>query len=209
MVTSSVCVAENLAIRQSDGALQMAPWSVPRNVVDQMVKSNADGQLLSTQTLPGKLMMDHQFNWLNDSPVDHTILIRVTRRWKETLTSNPNAIQYRDRWAWGLNVVPTVPVVTSTFNGQVNLAGDVGTNTVAEPNPGKFYGWWGTNTSEEWVGLPITPGDQINLWYQAYVWTPPPWSDNANKNAPEHTAAAGWSRVQMIAFPQQGATVIG
>jgi hypothetical protein len=90
----------------------------------------------------------------------------------------------------------------------VGTAGDVGSNSVAEPNPGKFYHWWGTNTSEEWLG-PLQPGDQIALWYRQYVWTPPPFSDNANKNSPSHEAEAGWVRIQLQAFPRQGKLVSG
>jgi hypothetical protein len=41
------------------------------------------------------------------------------------------------------------------------------------------------------------------------VWTPPPWSSNANKNAPEHQAAANYTRIQLLAFPQQGDVVVG
>jgi hypothetical protein len=47
------------------------------------------------------------------------------------------------------------------------------------------------------------------MHYRCYVWTPPPWSDNANKNSPKHEAAARWARIQMIAFPQQGRLVTG
>lgn len=209
MVTSKVCVAENLAVDDATGLLQMAPWSVPRLVHDYPAHSNADGQLLKTVTLPGKLLIEHKFNWFNDSPVDHQLLIRVTRRWRETLVSNPNAIEYRDRWAWAINTEPSEPVVSGVYNGQCGLSGDLGTNTVAEPNPGLFYGWWGTVTTDEWVGLLITPGDQLNCWYRQYVWTPEPWSDNANKNSPQHSAASGWARCQLWAFPQQGPTVVG
>lgn len=187
----------------------MAPWSVPRLVHDAITHSGGDGQLLSTTTLPGKLLMEHPFHWKNDSPVDHTLLIRVTRRWRETLVSNPNAIEYRDRWSWAINTDPVEPTVSGVYNGQAGLSNDIGTNTVAEPNPGLWYGWWGSSTSDEWIPLPITPGDQLNVWYRQYVWTPQPWSDNANKNNPQHSAAAGWSRCQLWAYPQQGKTVIG
>lgn len=209
MVSSKVCVAENLTVDDATGLLQMAKCSVPRVVHDYLAHSAGDGQLLATTTLPGKLLIEHKFSWKNDSPVDQTMLIRVTRRWRETLVSNPNAIEYRDRWSWAINTDPVEPVVSGLYNGQTGLSGDIGTNTVAEPNPGLWYGWYPTTSTDEWIGLPLTPGDKLTVWYRHYVWTPRPWSDNANKNQPHHSAAAGWARLQLWAFPQQGPLVIG
>lgn len=206
-MTQAVCVSENLLVAD-DGTLRMAPWSVPRNAVDVLATSGADGTLLETASLPGKLLIDKQISWVNDSPVDHMVCIRVTRRWKRWIVSNPNAIQFRDRWAWGIDTEPSVPVVSGIFNSQTGSAEDVGTNTVAEPNPGKFWHWWGTNTSEEWVGE-VKPDSQLKVWYRAYVWTPPPFSDNANKNSPQHEAEAGFTRLQLVVFPQQGKLVSG
>lgn len=206
-MTRAVCVSENLTI-DADGKLRLAPWSVPRNAVDVLVSSNADGPLLETTALPGKLLIDKQINWKNDTPVDHMVTIRATRRWKRWIVSNPNAIQFRDRWSSAIDTAPAVPVVSGLFNSQCGSAGDIGTNTVAEPNPGKFWHWWGTNSSDEWVG-PVAPGETLNVWYRAYVWTPPPFSDNANKNSPQHEAEAGFTRLQLIVFPQQGPLVTG
>jgi len=56
---------------------------------------------------------------------------------------------------------------------------------------------------------PLAPGQRLNVHYRTYVWTPPPWSDNANKNSPQHQAAARYSRVQLQAFPTQGSLVVG
>lgn len=209
MVTSRVCLGENLTSDPATGGLQMAKWSVPRLVHDVAVISSGDGAVVETTTSPGNLLMDHQASWINDSPVGHTMLIRVIRRWKKVVTSNPNAIQFRDRWAWQINAAAVEPITNAIMNGQSGLAGDLGTDTVAEPNPGVFTAWLGSNSSDEWVGLTLNPGDVFNIWYRMYVWTPPPWSDNANKNAPTHSAEAGWARMQLIVFPQQGPTVQG
>lgn len=209
MVTSRVCLGENLTSDAATGMLQMAKWSVPRLVHDEVVPSNGDGVIIETTTSPGKLLMDHQTQWVNDSPVGHTMLIRVTRHWKKVVTSNPNAVQFRDRWAWQINASAVEPVTSAIMNGQAGLAGDLGTNTVAEPLPGVFTAWLGTGSADEWVPLTLNPGDIFNTWYRMYVWTPPPWSDNANKNAPQHDAEATWSRMQLMVFPQQGPTVQG
>ena len=64
------------------------------------------------------------------------------------------------------------------------------------------------HSSDEWLG-PLGPGETLNLWYRAYLWTPPPWSDNANKSNPQHNFTAAYTRIQFIAFPQQGTVVAG
>ena len=213
MSAPAICVSENLTV-DADGKLRMAPWSVPRLVADVMAKSGGDGKLLETRELPGKLLVDTAAGWVNDSPVDHMIRVVVTRRWRWWVTSNPNSVQFRDLWTTAITakgaqyVEPQEPVVTGIYNGKVGSAGDVGSNSVAEPNPGLFIHWWGTTTSEEWLG-PLEPGDQIALRYRANVWTPPPFSDNANKNSPRHEAEWGYSRVQLIAYPRQGKLVSG
>lgn len=208
MTTTRVAVGENLTIN-AEGELQLAPWSVPMLIHDVMVPSTADGDLVETIYQPGKLLMDQKLTWRNDTPVDMTMLIRATRRWKRWIVSNPNAIQFRDRWTWAVDADAVDPVTGGIFNSQCGSAGDIGTNTVAEPNPGKFWHWWGTSSMDEWVWLPIEVGQTINLWYKCYVWTPPPFSDNANKNQPQHVAEAGWTRLQMKAFPRQGKLVYG
>lgn len=215
MSSPRVCISENLTIG-ADGMLRLAPWSVPRNVVDVVATSGGDTvKLLETSTLPGRLLIDRQVQWTNDSPVDHTIRVLITRRWKRWVVSNPNAVQFRDRWSTAITpvgaetVMPAMPVVSGIFNSQTGSAGDIGTNSVAEPNPGKFWHWWGTNTAEEWISPTLKPGEVFRLWYRSYVWTPPPFSDNANKNAPAHEAQAGYARIQLMAFPDQGKLVTG
>lgn len=214
-MSASVCVAENLLIGE-DGKLRLAPWSVPRNVVDVVATSGADTtKLLAHDTLPGVLLISRKVAWTNDSPVDHMVRAMITRRWKRWVTSNPNAVQFRDRWSSAITpkdtnppVEPDEPLTSGILNGQTGSSIDTGSNTVAEPNPGKFWHWWGTNTSEEWLG-PLKPGETLRLWYQSYVWTPPPFSDNANKNSPGHEASAGYARVQLMVFPEQGKLVTG
>lgn len=203
----NVCVSENLAI-DADGVLRAAPWSVPRIVAEVRADSRGDGPLLQTTTAPGKLLIDQKLGWRNDTPVDHMIRILVTRRWKHWIVSNPNLIQFRDRWTTAIDSTVDEPITSSLSNGQVGSGNDVGTNTVAEPNPGLYWHWWGTTSSEEWKG-PVKPGEKFDLWYRAYVWTVPPFSDNANKNKPVHWAEAGWSRISLEVFPMQGELVKG
>jgi len=213
MTPVSVCVGQQLTTVWDDEqqiyVLQMAPCSVPQLVADARFDSGADGNITETTTAPGKLLIDGQLSWRNNTPVVHNVVIRVTRRYRHWITSNPNAVQFRDRWTWGIDTAAlTEPITTSIYNGQVGSANDIGTNTVAEPNQGLYEQWWGTGCNDEWVG-PINPGSILQVWYRCYVWTPPPWSDNANLNNPKHLAEAGWTRVQLIAYPNQGALVSG
>lgn len=214
MTTAQVCISEHLTV-SDDGELRLAPWSVPRNVVDVVAHSGGDTtKLLATETLPGRLLIDRQCEWHNDTPVDHDVRVWVTRRWRRWVTSNPNAVQFRDRWSSAITrageqtVHPEEPVTSGIFNSQVGSAGDLGTNSVAEPEPGKFWHWSGSGSDEEWLG-PIHPGDTLRIWYRAYVWTPPKFSDNANKNSPAHEAESGWARITLMAFPDQGKAVVG
>lgn len=206
----NVCIDENLSTDPS-GLLVIQPWAVVRPVADVKAVSSGDGTLFETSALPGKLLIDQQVSWRNNTPVEHMICIRVVRGPKSWITSNPNAIQFRDRWSWHHDVVgtiPDMPVVTGIYNSQCGSALDCGTNSVAEPNPGLEYMWMDVNISDEWVG-PIEPGEKIIVWYRMYVWTPPPFSDNANKNAPMHVANGNWARIQLVAHPQPGNLVVG
>ncbi|QFP94651.1 hypothetical protein I5G59_gp31 [Mycobacterium phage LilMcDreamy] len=207
-MTTKVCLGEHLSVG-TDGKLNMAAWAVPRNVLDEIAPSRADTtKLLATEQLEtARLLVDWKGSWLNDTPVPHMVRVQITRRYKRWVTSNPNAVEFRDRWATAIDADAAVPEVTDIHNGRCGSASDVGTNTVAEPNPGKFWHWWGTNTVDEWVG-PLEPGQRLNLAYRAYVWTPPPFSNNANKNAPGHEAELGYARIAAHVFPGPSATVV-
>lgn len=209
-VEPNVCLDENLTT-DDNGMLRIQPWSVPQLVADVKADSGADGTMYPEQSLPGKLLIEQKVSWRNENPLESMVMIRVTRASKRWITSNPNAIQFRDRWTYVIdpdNLTPSVPVTTGIYNSQVGSALDVGTNSVAEPNPGRQWAWVDTHCVDEWVG-PVPPQHYLNLWYRMYVWTPPPWSDNSNKNAPKHEAHGNWARIQMVAFPTQGSLVVG
>lgn len=206
----NVCVDEHLTTDDA-GLLRLQPWAVPLPVADVRALSGADGVLFPEIALPGKLLIDQKLGWVNETPLEMMVVIRVTRASKRWIVSNPNAIQFRDRWTYTIgtrNVTPTIPITTDIFNSQVGSAIDCGTNSVAEPEPGRQWVWAPANCVDEWVG-PVQPGEKINVWYRCYVWTPPPWSDNANKNSPMHEAYASWARITLLRFPSQGKLVAG
>jgi len=209
-VEPKVCVDENITT-DAGGALLLQPWSVIRPVVSVVAKSMNDGKLKPQITAPGKLMIDQKFGWRNDGPLDQLVVIRVTRGPKEWVVSNPNVIQFRDRWTSVIDkksLTPEVPVTTGYFNSQCGSGFDVGTNSVSEPDVGVQFGWADVSTDEEIVG-PVKPGQTINAWFRCYVWTPWPFSDNANKNSPRHEAYARWAKLEILTLPQQGNLVTG
>jgi hypothetical protein len=204
-----VCISENLTTDPVTGLLQINKWSVPKLVVDVMCPSGADGALVATTALPGKLLISQQLQWVNDAPIPRTLLIRITRGSRVWQTSNPNVIQFRDRWQYAANDTVPEPVTTSVLNSQTGGGVDLGTDSVAQPLPGVQWIWMGAGTTDEWVPYNLNPDDVFNFWYQCYVWTPPPFSDNANQADPIHAAFAQYTRIQFIVFPTQGALVSG
>lgn len=207
-VEPNVCIDEHLVLNE-DQQLCLQPWSVPQLQVDMIAHSGGDGPIKAPiPALPGKLLINTSAHFGNDTPVDQMVLIRIIRAAKTWQTSNPNAIQFRDRWTYAVNHDPPTPYTSGIYNSQAGSAVDLGTNSVAEPNPGVQWIWQSASSQDEWTG-PISPGDEFRLLYQAYVWTPPPWSNNSNKNKPLHAAAGGYTRIQLFMFPMQGTLVAG
>lgn len=208
-IEPNVCIGENLTT-DAAGLLRAQPYVVPRLVRDVKALANdGDGKVYVNTKLPGKLVINQRLDWRNDTPIEQDVLMRVIRAPREIVTSNPNAIQFRDRWSYAVDTTPAVPVTSGYFNSQLGAAMDRGTNSVAEPEPGVLWQWIPVGCVDEWVPYSIAPGETFYFWYRAYIWTPPPWSDNANKNSPKHTAFAKWTRCQLWAHGRQGTVVAG
>lgn len=196
-----VCVSQNLSI--DDGVLGIAPWASPRVVASVRAASTGDGPIDATITLPGKLLIDASTSWTSDSPVDCMVLLRVQRAYRSFLTSNPNAVQIRDRWTSRIGPgVPDVPDVSNVYQSQFGGALDLSSNSVATPITGRMWQYQDTHLTEDWLG-PVESGETLTVWYRAYAWTPPPWSDNANLDDPQHEVAVRAVRLVLMAFPQQ------
>ena len=205
---AEVCVSQNFGI--SGGVLTAAQWSIPRHVYDQTFNSTGDGTFGALTTLPGKLMIDSGIiSWTNPSPLDAYVLLRVQRAYRNWQISNPNAVQIRDRYTYAIGGAdPRTPDPSSVFNGQSGAAMDVGAQSNGTPYIGVYWEWEDPTLEEDWIG-PIPAGAVLKLWYRCYLWTPPPWSNNANNNSPVHSASVRSTRIQMIAFPTQDTVVAG
>ncbi len=205
-MTVTTCVSRNLSI--TGGALGIARWSTPRVVRDETALSTGDGNYTAQVTLPGKLLVDKELSWTNDSPIPARVLLRVGRAYRDFLVSNPNAVQFRDRWTSRINGKPPVPDTTTVLQSQFGGALDLSSNTVAQPLSGRLWVYQDAHIVEDWLG-PVESGATLNVWYRAYLWTPPPWADNANNASPQHNANARSTRLQLMAFPQLDEAVTG
>lgn len=203
---AEVCVSRNLSI--TGGELGIEKWSIVRHVADQTFPSVGDGAFSALTTLPGKLMVDATVAWTSDSPLDTMILLRVQRDRRDWIISNPNAVQIRDRWTFTLDgTTPAVPLTSTLLQSQVGGAMDYSTNTTGTPMQGRYWQYLDPQLTEDWIG-PVEPGGTIRLRYRAYLWTPPPFSNNANNNTPVHEAYIRNTRIQLLAFPTQDTAVI-
>lgn len=205
MTTAEVCVSQNFEV-SATGQLAAAEWSVPVVVATATGTSTGDGALTAQTTLPGKQMIDVSLSWTNPRALEVELLLRVQRSYRDLLTSNPNVIQVRDRWTSRISAEPTdlapVPDPTSVFNSQWGGGIDLSTNTTATPQAGRLWLFEDAHFTEDWMG-PVPPGYTLNVRYRAYVWTPPPFADNANNNAPTHQVNLRQTTLQFTAMPER------
>lgn len=194
-----VCVDRNLKI--TGAALGIERWSVPRPVQEVSATSTGDGTISTAglTTQPGRLMIDASISWTSDSPLPALMRLQVIRRYRTIITSNPNAIQIWDSWNWKVDGTPTVPDSYGLVNSFDTCAMDVGTDNVSQPYAGKLFQDYPATSSEEWYELPA--GSTLAVRYRAYVWTPPPFSNNANANAPQHEAYSRGVKLRLWAYP--------
>lgn len=204
---AEVCVSANMSI--TAGVLGIEPWAVPRVALDATYNSVGDGTYTTAFTvLPGKLMIDSAIqSWVNTSPLDAKVLLRIQRARRDWWTSNPNAVQIRDRYTYTVNGDdPRVPDPSSTYHGQSGSAGDAGASSTAVPYTAVFYEYEDGTLLEDWITVPA--GATFKFWYRCYMWTPPPWSNNANNNSPTQSTNVYNTRVVLLAFPTQDAAVL-
>lgn len=194
-----VCVGRNLDITAP--ALAMEPWSVPRMVSQVSGNSAGEGAIASSGLVnqPGRLMVDLSMSWTSDSPIDLMMRFQVFRAYRTIITSNPNMVQIWDSWNWAIDKPALTPNSYNLVNSLCTLGIDWGTDNNAQPYAGKFTNDFPATASEEWYTLPA--GKTLNIKYQSYCWTPPPWSNNANANTPVHEAYARSAKLRLWAFP--------
>jgi hypothetical protein len=204
---AQVCVSRNLDI--STGALSVQPWSVPRHVFDQSFASVGNGPYGAQTSLPGKLMIDSGVqSWTNTAPVPAQILFRLHRGSRRYFVSSPNVVQVRDRYTFAVDSTPRSPDTSNQYQSAGGWGLDMSTRTNGQPNAGVIRAWEDAMITEEWQG-PIEPGQTFRFHYRATLWTPPPWSNNANDNIPVHECDLDPVRIQLLAFPTQDLEVMG
>lgn len=199
MTTPKVCVDANMSV--TSGVLGIAKWSAPRMVAQTTVTSTGDGTIASTglTTQPGRLMLDAAVSWVSDSPLTAWMRLQVIRGYRTIISSNPNIVEIWDSWEYGIDQAARVPSNYSAANGFSTLGFDVGTDTNAQPVAGVIGEDYPATCTEDWIELPA--GSTLNVRYQAYCWTPPPWSNNANANIPVHEADSRSVKLRLWAYP--------
>lgn len=205
---AQVCVSQNMGI--SGNVLTVEPWAVVHHVHDATYNSVGDGSFGVQTTLPGKLMIDSGIiSWTNPSPLNANVLVRIQRAYRDWRISNPNAVQIRDRFTYALGGTdPRVPDVSSVYHGQSGGSLDAGAQFNGTPYVGQYWEWEDGTCLEDWI-TPVAPGEELRLWYRCNLWTPPPWSNNANNNSPQHEANVRSARIQLIAYPTQDGDIVG
>jgi hypothetical protein len=200
-----ICVSRNLSI--SAGKLGLAKWSAPRMVAQVTATATGDGAITGAglTAQPGRLMVEAQASWTSDSPLPSRMRLQVIRRYRTIISSNPNAVQIWDSWTHRIDGTPTVPNSYALVNSLCTQAMDIGTDNAGQPDPGRLYQDYPVTASEEWYELPA--GSTLNVHYRCYVWTPPPWSNNANANLPLHEAYARGVKLRLWAFPMMDEAV--
>lgn len=194
----SVCTDRNLAI--TAGVLGIEKWSAPRMVAQQSATSTADGSISSPiTTQPGTQLIDASMSWVSDSPLDLWMRLQIIRSYWSIHTSNPNVIQIWDSWMTGVDEAAAIPNNYGAANGLCTLGIDVGVDTNSQPFGGIIQQDYPVNSTEDWIQLPA--GSTLNVRYRCYVWTPPPWSNNANANSPNHAAYARGAKLRLWAYP--------
>jgi hypothetical protein len=196
-----VCVSRNLDTTVA--ALAVEPWSAPRMVQQVTGTSGADGTIASTGLTgqPGRLLINTTIGWTSDSPLPMLMRLIVARSYRSIVCSSPNAVQIWDAWTYGINTTPRDPDNYSLVNSLCTLGVDVGTDEVALPWAGLISQDYPATASEGWYTLPA--GATLNIKYRCYVWTPPPWSNNANAGTPTHSASVRSTVLRLWAFPSE------
>ena len=203
----NVCTSANLTV-SDDGLLRLNPMTGMRAVADVVAKSTGDGKIAFTPDIAApKVLIETKLAWSNDLGLDVMLLLRIIRGPRSIKTSQPNAIQVRDRFTHAIDAPAGEPTLTGYYSSQFGAGADMGTNSVAEPQPGRLWLWEDSHIEEEMFD--IDAGQDFALWYRCAAWTPEPWSDNANRSNPEHTVSVGYTRLQLIVFPKQDGLVVG
>lgn len=200
-----VCTSRNLAI--TAGQLGLEKWSVPRMVAQTSATSTGDGAITGSglPTQPGRLMIDTGLTWMSDSPLPSMMRLQVIRSYRTIVTSNPNAVQIWDSWRIGIGQPAATPDSYGLVNSLCTLGIDHGTNSSALPNYARVHQDYPATATEEWIELPA--GVEIDINYRCYVWTPPPWSNNASANSPLHEAYSRGVNLRLWAFPMPDGAV--
>lgn len=166
--------------------------------------------------LPGMRISSAYVQVWNSYGVPLRMMVRAQRPTIALNVSNPNAAQVRSKWAYKVtdeaimdpNHVNWLPDPSQDFDLQVGVSMDAGASNGGVPTRGVIMRAYPPASLEEPVPAVVQPGQHITVWFASYLWTPPPWSDNANNNNPKHTIETyGYSIIDLYRLVDTGAEV--
>lgn len=176
---ADVCVSEDFTV-DGAGQLSIAAHTRMSHVSTLSAAPVSRRKTWSEIALPGDRMWFLQSQVVNTSPVDRPVMFRLNRPYVFLSPAQPNAIQLRDKWETEVGASPIAPAVdvTESYNGVWTASVDSGPPG-GSPQRGRTFPYWPGVMVAETVMVPA--GESAVLSWAGYVWTPPPWSNNANE----------------------------
>lgn len=181
---SKVCVSDAFTI--VDGALGLAAWTGA-----EFYRRRVGAEVTLTQTgaiptLPGIELWDMVEVAVNEAHVNRLAVFRLQRPIITLIVPQPNAMQVRDRWEVRVaprGGVPDIPgalemSTAQVYNGAWTASADSGTFSNGTTRKGRMYRHFPGPMVDVQVTVP--PDHTAAIRWMGYVWTPPPWSNNAD-----------------------------
>lgn len=177
---SEVCVSDAFTV--VDGALGLAAWTgavIALREQEQISYEWPDWSGITS--LPGEPLWDHEIVAVNDAPSARLAVFRLQRPYSTMFeVPQPNAMQMRDGWAYRVGPGVTAPPVSvvEDYNGAWTASADSGTFSDGTTRKGRLIRYFPGSMVDVQVHVPA--GETVALRWAGWVWTPPPWSNNAD-----------------------------
>lgn len=198
---SEVCVSDAFTV--TDGALGLAAWTgavIESREIEEI--SYEWPGMTGITSLPGEALWDHTVIGTNTAGVARLAVFRLQRPYSTMLeVPQPNAMQMRDAWAYrvGPNVTAPNVSVVEDYNGAWTASADSGTFSDGTTRKGRLYLYFPGSMVDVQVRVPA--GEQVALRWRGYIWTPPPWSNNADNGNGQGKYIVGYTLRTLMWLP--------
>lgn len=200
MANRRICIGPNLGT-DSDGALMLSDTAYVTPVWNYV--STGPGRMTDFgTTLPGQEMESGSHEVTNDADVARPLMVVWSRPPVYLRVAQPNAVQVRMKATVesGSRLPPeSTPNPSASYDAAFTAGTDVDTDDEGTPVFGHYTRAWPGGCYRT-VEI-IDPGDKARFSWSTYVWSPPPWSNNASDNNPLQVASVGSHTVWAAFFP--------